>query len=233
MLFLLSIVYTLVFFLAFARLIKKRPSVFYVLTPLFILLLFASYYTGLYERLPEWFLNYFVMTYARGSLSTAVFAVVMYLGVVPGRWPGAGRLMAIRGEMSIIGSILALGHNIYYGRYYFTHLFTEPSELSAPYIAATIVSLVLMAIMLPLMITSFRCVRRKMRASNWKKLQRLAYVFYALLYVHVLIVLLANIRGASTVVSIAAYSAVFVPYFILRPLKRIRKKRGADRRAAA
>ncbi len=216
MLFFLSLVLALAFSCVFQPWITRRPSVFYGLTVAFILLLFASYYTGIYGMFPAWFTDYIVMLYARGSLSTAVFAIVMYLGVVPLRFGPAKRLMRIRGEISIIGSILALGHNIYYGIYYFAHLFTAPGELAVPYRIATILSLVLIAIMLPLMVTSFRSVRKRMAASGWKRLQRLAYAFYALLYAHVMVVLCANIRGASTLISIAAYSLVFLPYFVLR-----------------
>ena len=230
MLFVFALVCALAFFLAFQPWITKRPSIFYVLTALFIAALFGSYFTGIYESFPEWFTDSIVMMYARGALSTAVFAIVMYLGVVPLHFAPAKRLMRIRGEISIIGSILALGHNIYYGIYYFPHLFTEPGELGVPYLIATILTLILIAIMLPLMITSFRSVRRKMDSSKWKKLQKLAYVFYALLYVHVMIVLCANIHGVSSILSIAAYTLVFVPYFVLRLRKHfVRSKAKAQR----
>lgn len=53
----------------------------------------------------------------------------------------------------------------------------------------------MIAIMLPLFITSFKRVRRRMKPGNWKRLQRLAYVFYGLMYIHVL---LLNLRGART-----------------------------------
>jgi DMSO/TMAO reductase YedYZ heme-binding membrane subunit len=137
---------------------------------------------------------------------------------------------------------MALGHNIYYGRYYFIHLFTEIEELSPPYIAATVNSLVLIAIMLPLMVTSFRGVRKRMKAESWKKLQRWAYPFYALLYVHVLILFIASINTAlangweiaDDVISLAVYSVVYIPYFILRPAKyfKMKKNRAASRKAA-
>lgn len=225
MLFLLSLLYALLLFFACAKQIKKHPSVFYILTIVLILGLFASYLTGIYERFPAWFTNYVVMTFARGALSTAVFAIVMYLGVIPGRFACVRRLRGIRGEISIIGSILALGHNIYYGQYYFGRLFTHPGELELPYLIATILSLLLIAIMLPLTVTSFRRVRKRMPAKKWKRLQRLAYAFYVLLYAHVLVVLLANIRGVSTYFSVAIYSAVFLPYFVLLAHKLMRKKK--------
>ena len=52
---------------------------------------------------------------------------------------------------------------------------------------ATIITLILISMMLPLMITSFKCVRNKMKAKNWKNLQKLAYPFFYLIYVHLMV----------------------------------------------
>ncbi len=219
MLFIISILFSLIFFLAFHKSIKKTPALFYLLTAITFIYLFGSYLMDIYHWWPDWFTNYFAMMFARGTLSTAVFAIVMYLGVLDTSIPWVRKLRSIRGEISIIGCILALGHNVYYGIYYFATFFANPQELTLPYKIATSITLILIAIMLPLMITSFRFVRKRMKAANWKKLQRLAYLFYVLLYVHVMIVLSSNIRGFSTLLSISIYSLVFVPYYILRVWK--------------
>lgn len=224
MLFIISILFSLLFFLVFHKFIKKTPPIFYLLTTITIIYLFGSYLMDIYHWWPDWFMNYFAMMFARGTLSTAVFAIVMYLGVLDKKIPGVLKLRSIRGEISIIGCILALGHNVYYGIYYFVDFFTNPQELSLPYKIATSITLILIAIMLPLMITSFRFIRKRMKAAKWKKLQRLAYLFYALLYVHVMIVLSANIRGFSTILSIIIYSLVFLPYYILRIWKFMKER---------
>ncbi|MFA9378641.1 MAG: hypothetical protein ACERKZ_18145 [Lachnotalea sp.] len=232
MLFIISIVSSLSFFLLFYKSIKKFCGLFYLLTVFTVIYLFGSYQLNIYHWWPDWFMNYFVVQFSRGSLSTAVFAIVMYLGVLNKKIPGVLHLKSIRGEISIIGCILALGHNTYYGIYYFKHLFTNTNELAPPYIIASCITLVLIAIMLPLMITSFRFVRRKMKASNWKKLQRLSYLFYLLLYVHVMIVLSSNIRGFSSVLSIVIYSLVFLPYYVLR-IRKYYKDNGAAKHIRA
>lgn len=219
MLFLISLASSILFFLIFYKAIRRKPVLFYLLTTFSVVYLFGSYLMDAYQWWPEWFMDYVVLQYSRGSLSTAVFAIVMYLGVLSSKRPGVNHLKSIRGEISIIGSILALGHNIYYGIYYFINLFTLSGELTPPYIVATWISIILILIMLPLMITSFRSVRKRMKASSWKRLQQLAYPFYVLLYAHVMIVLIANIRGTSTILSILTYSAIFLPYFVLRALK--------------
>ena len=42
--------------------------------------------------------------------------------------------------------------------------------------------------MLILTVTSFPQVRKKMNAVKWKKLQRTAYIFYGLIYAHILLI---------------------------------------------
>ena len=65
---------------------------------------------------------------------------------------------------------------------------------------------------------SFKSVRKKINAKTWKKLQRFAYIFYALLYLHVLIL---NLEGAQegsirNVVNVIAYSIIFIGYLVIR-----------------
>lgn len=42
---------------------------------------------------------------------------------------------------------------------------------------ATMLSMILIAIMIVLMITSYRCVRKKMNPATWKSVQSMAYLF--------------------------------------------------------
>ena len=51
---------------------------------------------------------------------------------------------------------------------YFRMLFTKTSLLSATQLAAAVISLVLIAIMLVLTVTSFPSVRKKMQAKKWE-----------------------------------------------------------------
>ena len=79
---------------------------------------------------------------------------------------------------------------------------------------AGILSIIMILIMLPLCITSFKSVRKKMKGVTWKKLQRLAYVFYALIYAHVLVLLIPMVKhgNISVVTIIIAYSFIFILY---------------------
>ncbi len=113
--------------------------------------------------------------------------VIMYVGALDAKRPAVRKLMCVRGQLSIIACILTLGHNIIYGKEHFVMLFTNPAEMKPQTMAAAIISIVMIAVMIPLMVTSFKTISGKMRGGDWKKLQRLAYVFFGLIYVHVMI----------------------------------------------
>jgi DMSO/TMAO reductase YedYZ heme-binding membrane subunit len=231
MLFIASLAATCVIMLVAHRALHRIPWLFYLLTVLIIVYLFGSYLTNTYEWWPEWFLGWFVSAFARGSLSTALFVVVMYLGILPAKAPGVSALRSVRAEMSIIACILAIGHVIYYGIYYFPRIFIPFDDpLPLPYAVATWITLVLVLLMIPLLVTSLRAVRKRMKPTSWKNIQRLAYPFYVLLYVHVLVLFSGSIvlhpeRAAETWVSLVVYSIVFGIYFVARPLKYLRTKR--------
>lgn len=76
--------------------------------------------------------------------------------------------------------------------------------------------------MIPLFITSFMKVRKKMNAKTWKKLQRWAYLFYLLAYLHVFI-LLVN-KDTINWTKLITYTSVFGIYTLLRIMKCFNKK---------
>ncbi|MDY4199419.1 MAG: FMN-binding protein, partial [Candidatus Fimadaptatus sp.] len=95
---------------------------------------------------------------------------------------------------------------------------------------AAICSLIMIAIMLPLMITSFKAVRKKMKPKSWKKLQRSAYVFYGLIYVHTMLLYVPMVQAGRSVyiVNVIVYSLIFISYAGMRIRKELlKKKRGA------
>lgn len=159
------------------------------------------------------------------ALATALFAVVMYMAVLPRGGRAVRRLLPIRAELSIIASILTLGHNVAYGKTYFIRLELLRGEL----LWAAICSVVLIALMLPLMVTSFPKIRKKMKAKAWKRLQRLAYGFYGLTYIHAMILAVHFLKAGKEeyILNVLLYSAVFIPYGILRLRKALAKKHPA------
>ena len=135
--------------------------------------------------------------------------------------------MPIRAELSIIASILTLGHNIIYGKTYFVKLFTNPESIKGNVLLAAIVSLILILIMLPLMITSFQKVRRKIQPKKWKKLQRTAYLFYGLIYVHIMLLIMPSAFNGNVIYifNVILYSIIFLTYAVMRIRKAFTKKK--------
>lgn len=228
MIFLLSLVLAALFLWGCAKPLKRHPVPFYIAAVVIALAVLGCTLASV--SFPAWFQNWVWPIVSRSAFSTALFAAIMWTGALPNGSKLIRHLMPIRGELSILACILTLGHNVSYGLTYFRFLFTQPSMLPGNQLAAAICSLVMICIMLPLFVTSFKSVRKKMKASSWKKLQRLAYVFYALIYVHVLLLTVpAAIQGRSGyLLTVLAYSVVFLGYAACRIQKAVlvRGKRG-------
>ncbi len=232
MVFVIALVIAALFSLLCDKALKKHAGVFYGIAVALSAIAAGCTYAGLTAGFPIWFSQWVWPIVARGALGTALFVVVMITGALPNGSAAMKKLMPIRGELSIIASILTLGHNITYGKTYFVMLFTQPDMLSGTQLLACLTSLVMICIMLPLFITSFKAVRRRMSAKSWKKLQRAAYVFYALIYVHIMLLSIPMyMRGITTyMANIIVYTAVFGVYAVMRVHKAVAKKHAAAAR---
>lgn len=202
------------FYILFANIIKKYPVLFYMATYILIIPVVLYYETKFYREMPIWFTKYVMDIFRRGIFSTVTFMIVMFLGVVTTHNKYTRKLMSIRGEMSIIGCFAALCHNVAFGIRYFVEFFTNSSKMNIYTKTATIISLILIAMMVPLMITSFKCVRKKMKAKNWKNLQKLAYPFFYLIYIHLMVLFMH--KPEKHMLSIALYTFIYLLYTILR-----------------
>lgn len=223
MIFLISLCIALIFSLLCSEVLRKKPLPFYVGAALISLFCAVSVWKGFVY--PDWFNSFVFPIFARGALAGALFVIVMYAGVfAPGSF-GAKAFMPIRAQLSIIACILTFGHNIAYGKTYFKMLFTSSGEMQTGTLIAAVCSLVMIAVMLPLFVTSFKAVRKKMNGKSWKKLQRLAYVFYFLLFVHVMLLTVPRaIMGAEGYdLTVFVYGFVFISYFLCRIIKAVYK----------
>lgn len=200
-------------------LIRKHAGVCYGIAGLISVGVIGMVWSG---RLPA--SSWVIPVFTQGGLAGSLFIAVMFAAAVPNGSRFMRRVMPVRGELSIIASILTLGHNIAYGKTYFHRLFTG-AAMPGNVIAAAICSLIMIVIMLPLFITSFRCVRRKMKSGVWKRLQRLAYGFYALMYLHVLLLNMPGIHTSiSSKINVMVYSIIFLSYGCMRIQKALIKK---------
>ena len=222
MLFIISLIIVALFIYFLKDSLKKYSNIFYIGAAVISIAVF------LLEFLPMHLFvkNNILGIFAKGSLGTAMFVVVMYTGALPKGNKLIAPLMKIRGELSITAAILVLCHNFTYGMTYFRMLFTKTSLLSATQLAAAVISLVLIAIMIVLTVTSFPSVRKKMQAKKWKQLQRTAYVFYGLMYVHIMLINIpyARLGLGMYVANVVIYSIVFLGYAAMRISKAISVK---------
>lgn len=235
MVFVIALAIAWTFALACGKAIKKHAGIFYAVSVILAAGSAVCAYAGLTAGFPLWFSTWVWPIVARGALGTAIFVVVMMTGAFPNGSAAIKKLMPIRGELSIIASILTLGHNVTYGKTYFVMLFTQPEMLSGTQFAACLTSLAMICIMVPLFVTSFKAVRRKMSAKKWKKLQRAAYAFYALIYVHIMLLSVPMyMRGISSyMANIVVYTAVFGVYGVMRVHKAVVMKRKRTNAKAA
>ena len=213
-----GILFTIIFYSLTKDLIKKYPVIFYL--GIYAWTGFVVYYynMGFDRNFPTWFNEYFMKIFSGGIFATASFMIVMFLGTITKHNDFSKKLMAIRGEMSIMASLLVFSHNIIFGLRYFPILFTNPSSMPQRQLIASIITIFLLLMLIPLFVTSFKTVRRKMKAKSWKNLQKMAYPFFIGIYVHVMVLYSSNWK--ENMVGVVIYTLIYLAYIILRLRKR-------------
>lgn len=222
MLLIISLIIVALFIYFLKDSLKKYANIFYIGAAVISIAVFLLEFLPM----PLFVKNNILGIFAKGSIGTAMFVVVMYTGALPKGNKLIVPLMKIRGELSITAAILVLCHNFTYGMTYFRMLFTKTSLLSATQLAAAVISLVLIIIMIVLTVTSFPAVRKKMQAKKWKQLQRTAYVFYGLMYVHIMLINIpyARLGLGMYIANVVIYSMVFLGYAAMRIAKAVSVK---------
>ena len=210
----LTLICSLAFFHFFGKALKKKPAVLYGIC---ILLSLVSIFYPREGGLP--FLDFFFKKIMqRGVLAGSLFILVMLAPVLPKSFAGRKTIYLLRGEMAICASLITLAHNLAFGGKYFGALFFGQGHISLMELHAAIVSCLMILLLIPLTITSFQSVRRKMQAKSWKKLQNWSYLFYLLLYLHIFFIYQgALIRGKGEYFfTLMLYSFIFGFYGFLR-----------------
>ena len=214
MIVILTLICSLAFFHFFGKALKKKPAVLYGIC---ILLSLVSIFYPREGGLP--FLDFFFKKIMqRGVLAGSLFIWVMLAPVLPKSFSGRKTIYLLRGEMAICASLITLAHNLAFGGKYFGALFLGQGHISLMELHAAIVSCLMILLLIPLTITSFQTVRRKMQAKTWKKLQNWSYLFYLLLYLHIFFIYQgALIRGKGEYFfTLMIYSFIFGFYGFLR-----------------
>ena len=214
MIVILTLICSLAFFHFFGKALKKKPAVLYGIC---ILLSLVSIFYPREGGLP--FLDFFFKKIMqRGVLAGSLFIWVMLAPVLPKSSSERKTIYLFRGEMAICASFITLAHNLAFGGKYFGALFLGQGHISLMELHAAIVSCLMILLLIPLTITSFQTVRRKMQAKSWKKLQNWSYLFYLLLYLHIFFIYQgALIRGKGEYFfTLMIYSFIFGFYGFLR-----------------
>ena len=227
MLFLIALILASGFAFLCGRALKKYPYVFYA-AAVIITVVTAVLANADLRPVPAFVNTYIISLFTRGAFATALWCVVMWTGALPNGSVPIKKLMPIRGELSIFAAFLTLGHNIGFGWTYFVRMFTDIGRMSSNQIAASILTIIMLVIMIPLTVMSFPQIRRRMNAKLWKRIQRTAYIFYGLIYIHVMVLCIPMARAGREgyLFSIIVYSIVFIGYAVCRIRKWIilRKK---------
>ncbi len=230
--FLILLVIAIAFSLGLSKPIKKFQWIFYLIAIALSVIYIANKLAGVppFSSLARQFMY---LTIQKGSLGVALFVVVMYIGVFDGSTWVRRRLGPIRGELSIIAWLLVVGHVVVYAVNYLPKAFGGVS-FKANVMTSVTFGAILTVLLIVLGVTSIGAVRRAMKGKSWKKVQVWAYLFYALMYVHLVAILMPSaINGAPVArVSVIVYTVIFGIYLVLRVRKALRDRKKADARAA-
>lgn len=196
------------------RCIHRMPWLWYGLAVALDLL----YVAGVGLNFPPAALRVLAPVVQQGMVATSLFVIVMYCGVFAESSPVRRAIGPIRAELSLMACILALAHCLNYLSSYLGPLATHLDALAVNQQASLLVALVLFVLLIVLGATSVKGIKRAMRASVWKNVQRASYVFFGLIFVHeVLILYPAALKGVGDATSTLVVGAVVLgAYGVLR-----------------
>ena len=213
MTFALILVCSLAACLLLRKPIKHYPLLFYALAAITCVLFFACTYFPISR--PVW--TMLLLLVQKCMLPLALFVIVMYIGVLPSGSKLYQWLKPIRAELSIVAWILSLGHMAVYLASYAPRILSG-SAFNVNVMGSFVLAIVLFVLLTILGVTSFQVVKIRMHADAWKKVQKLAYPFFLLVYLHVLLMLLPSALngGIASTLTVTVYSCVFIAYIVLR-----------------
>ena len=231
MLFLIALVIAVSFSLLCAPALRKKPLPFYVAAAV---LSAAVVILAQYRIENELVQKYILALFSKGAVATAFWCVVMFAGALPQKSAMRKRLIPSRGELSIFSALLTLSHIVTYAVIYIKRLLNPDFDPQTDFILTCAVVILLLCIMIPLTVMSFKKVRGKMKPKTWKNIQRTAYLFFALIYIHVLVLYLPRaVRGSDGyLLTVMTYTAVWALYLVMRLRKYFTERRKSTNTAA-
>ncbi len=168
------------------KFIRDHNVKFYIISTIFALLVFV--FNGKVKIFDP---------FIEGFVGLSIFYVVMITGALKEKSKLRIKLMGVRREYSIIGFILITPHATKY------LLEWLQGDMSLP-----LWGVLGYGIMIPLFITSFMKVRKQMSRYAWVTLQKLAYLSYILLFIHLIL--------TAKMPNLAVYFVLFIGYFVMK-----------------
>ena len=210
--------------------LKALPVAFYAAA----IAIDVVYVYGVFFGLPRAIWSPLFVLIQKCELSLALFVVVMFIGCLNRGGRAYHWLKPVRSELSIVAWFLSLGHMAVYLESYVPRLLGG-GEIGGNVMGAFVLAVVLLVLLVVLGVTSFAFVKRQMSTASWKKVQKLAYPFFGLVYVHLLLMLLPSALhgGLAAQASVAVYSVVFVGYALCRMGRALVDRRAEDAVSAA
>lgn len=211
------------------NLLRTYPVAFYLLA----ITADVAFIAGMNGLLPRELWVMLLVPVQKCYVALALFAIVMLIGVLPRAGKVSGWLRPVRAELSILACLLAAGHMAVYLASYVPRLGRGlvTGSLNSNVVASLGVAFLLLALVVVLGVTSFQFVKHCMKSNTWKRLQRFSYLFFALVYAHLIMMLgpSALLGRPSAVESAVVYTVLFGLYAVLRVAKGLydwRRERG-------
>ena len=219
---LIALIAALIIILLAENSIRKHAVIWYCSA--FIISLLCLF---LPDSVPFWLSTLVTGYISRGTVATALFILVMYARVLPPKSRLFRTLMSLRAPLAIMASFMILLHNGTYFIHYYQNVAKRNIPMSLPEIIAAGCTTMMLVLLIPLTITSFTSIRKKMKGGTWKKLQRLSYIFYGLIYLHVFCLFGLQIAKGNRAyqIELAIYTAIFGIYLICRVALYLKNKK--------
>lgn len=148
----------------------------------------------------------FLTPFIKGFVGFAFLYVVMIAGVLNSKWKLTKRLKSVRTTYSILGFTILVAHPLSYA-----------AEVLSQSRGIPWFGLGAFLVMIPLFITSYMTIRKKMKPKTWIRLQKWAYLSYGLIFIHLIV-------NASSVQNRVAAILLFIPYISLKLFKEFNHK---------
>jgi DMSO/TMAO reductase YedYZ heme-binding membrane subunit len=163
-----------------------------------------------------------------GTLGFPLLIIIMYMGALNPKYPIVKKLFSIRKELSILSGFPILTHSLIRTTVNFPRALNYffDSEASGRAVSALgagisnfsfVLGILMLALFIPLWVTSFDSAHKRMGGARWKKLQRWSYVLYAMLFIHAMGIQVGSMlnprggREAPPIVEVTATIAEPVP----------------------